>query len=103
MSNQILPGQRVLITQADLFMGPVLCEVFAKHGATVIASTESLVGAGAASAIVAAAGQIDVLVANLAMSAPTTAAWQVSEDEWNDPSRPSCIPFHSCSGPSCHP
>lgn len=84
MSNQILSGKRVLITQADLFMGPVLCEVFTGHGATVIASTESMVSAGAASAIVAAAGQVDVLVANLAMSAPTTAAAQVSEEEWND-------------------
>jgi 2-keto-3-deoxy-L-fuconate dehydrogenase len=84
MSNQILFGKRVLITQADLFMGPVLCDVFASHGATVIASTESLLSASAASAIVAAAGHVDVLVANLAMSAPTTAAAQVSEEEWND-------------------
>ncbi len=84
MSNQILLGKRVLVTQADMFMGPVLCEVFAKHGATVIASTESLVNAGAPTAIVAAAGQVDVLIANLAISAPTTAAAQVSEEEWND-------------------
>lgn len=84
MSNQILLGKRVLVTQADMFMGPVLCEVFAKHGATVIASTESLVNAGAPTAIVAAAGQVDVLIANLAISAPATAAAQVSEEEWND-------------------
>jgi len=56
MSNQILLGKRVLVTQADMFMGPVLCEVFAQHGAIVIASTESLLSAGAPSAIVAAAG-----------------------------------------------
>ena len=67
MSNQILLGKRVLVTQADMFMGPVLCEVFAKHGATVIASTESLVSAGSPTAIVAAAGQVDVLIANLAI------------------------------------
>lgn len=84
MSNQILLGKRVLVTQADMFMGPVLCEVFARHGATVIASTESLVSAGSPTAIVAAAGQVDVLIANLAISAPTTAAAQVSEEEWND-------------------
>lgn len=84
MSNQILSGKRVLVTHADAFMGPVLCEVFASHGATVIASTDPLVGADAPAAIVAEAGHVDVLVANLAMPAPTTAATEVSDDEWND-------------------
>lgn len=42
MTQQSLLGKRVLVTQADQFMGPVLCEVLARHGATVIASTESL-------------------------------------------------------------
>lgn len=37
-----LTGLRVLITQADAFMGPALCEVFAEQGATVIASTADL-------------------------------------------------------------
>lgn len=83
MSNPSLQGKRVLITQADVFMGPVLCEVFARHGATVIASTESLVGVGAPAAVVAAAGQVDVLVANLALPAPTTAAAEVSDEEWD--------------------
>lgn len=84
MSNQNLLGKRVLITQADMFMGPVLCEVFARHGATVIANTDALVSADAPAAVVAQAGQIDVLIANLAMPAPTTAATEVSEDEWRD-------------------
>jgi 2-keto-3-deoxy-L-fuconate dehydrogenase len=84
MSNQSLLGKRVLVTQADVFMGPVLCEVFAEHGATVIASIDPLVGADAPAAIVAGAGRVDVLVANLAVPAPTTAATEVTEDEWND-------------------
>src|SRR5271157_2129625 len=83
MSDHSLQDKRVLITQADAFMGPVLCEVFAAHGATVVASTEPLLRAGAPAAIVAAAGRIDVLVANLAVPAPTTDATQVSEEEWN--------------------
>ena len=84
MSNQSLLGKRVLITQADLFMGPVLCEVFARHGATVIANTDSLVSPDAPATIVAQAGRIDVLIANLAIPAPTTAATDVSEEEWHD-------------------
>jgi 2-keto-3-deoxy-L-fuconate dehydrogenase len=58
--------------------------VFAKHGATVIANTNPLVHADAPASIVAEAGQVDILVANLAISAPTTAAPEVSEEEWSD-------------------
>lgn len=84
MSEHMLYGKRVLITHADQFMGPVLCEVFARHGATVIANTDSLLSVDAPAAIVAAAGPVDVLVANLAMPAPTTAVTDVSEEEWHD-------------------
>lgn len=84
MSHQSLSGKRVLVTQADMFMGPVLCQVFAAHGATVIANTDPLSSADAPAAIVAEAGQVDVLVVNLAIPAPTTAATEVSEEEWND-------------------
>jgi len=84
MANHSLLGKRVLVTQADVFMGPALCEVFAEHGATVIASTDRLASAGAPAAVVADAGEVDVLVANLAVPAPTTLVAEVSEDEWND-------------------
>ena len=84
MSSTTLRGKRVLITQADAFMGPMLCEVFAEHGASVIASTQSLVHPEAPAAVVVAAGQIDVLVANLAVPAPSTEATEVSEAEWRD-------------------
>lgn len=84
MSDQRLQGQRVLITQADAFMGPVLCEVFAEHGAVVIASTASLLEPDAPASIVASAGRIDVLVVNLAMAAATTAVAEVSGEEWRN-------------------
>ncbi len=83
MSHPSLAGKRVLITQADMFMGPVLCEVFARHGATVIASTADLVPPDAPGFIVAGAGRVDILVVNLAIAAPTTPAVEVSEDEWS--------------------
>ena len=82
MTDTSLVDKRVLITQADAFMGPALCEAFAARGATVIASTESLVDPAAPAAVVEAAGQVDVLVANLAIPAPTTPALEVDEDEW---------------------
>jgi len=77
-----LSGKRVLVTQSGEFMGPVLCEVFAEQGATVVASAEALTEPEAAERVVRAAGDIDVLVANLAFRAPTTAASEVSDDEW---------------------
>jgi 2-keto-3-deoxy-L-fuconate dehydrogenase len=79
-----LQGKRILITQADTFMGPVLCEVFAEHGATVIADTRSLLAADTPVAAVATAGSIDVLVANLAFPAPQTEATAAAEKEWRD-------------------
>jgi 2-keto-3-deoxy-L-fuconate dehydrogenase len=84
--QHILTGKRVLITQADAFMGPALCEVFAEQGAEVVASTADLAPPEAAAQVVAQAvkdaGPIDVLVANLAYRAPTTPAVEVDEDEW---------------------
>jgi 2-keto-3-deoxy-L-fuconate dehydrogenase len=77
-----LVGKRVLITQSTEFMGPTLCEVFAEQGATVIASQEALCAHDAAEHVVAAAGVIDILVANLAFAAPITPAAEVSDSEW---------------------
>jgi NAD(P)-dependent dehydrogenase (short-subunit alcohol dehydrogenase family) len=77
-----LAGKRILVTQAEAFMGPALCEAFAEFGATVIADDRPLDDPGAPAALVAAAGHVDVLVANLALPAPSTPASQVTDDEW---------------------
>ena len=80
--QHLLQGKRVLVTQAGEFMGPTLCEVFAEQGADVVASAEPLAAADAPARVVAAAGTIDVLVANLALRAPETPAADVGDDEW---------------------
>lgn len=84
MSFDSLAGKHVLITQADAFMGPVLCEIFAKHGAHVIADTSSLVENQASSNVVAAAGTVDVLIVNLALKAPSTLVHEVADSEWEE-------------------
>jgi 2-keto-3-deoxy-L-fuconate dehydrogenase len=81
MQNSLL-GKRILVTQADEFMGPTFCEVFAEQGAEVVSSYANLSEAGAAESEVAKAGSIDVLVANLSILAPSTNASEVGEQEW---------------------
>jgi len=77
-----LQGKRILVTQAEDFMGPVICETLAGHGAEVLASEVALSGPAMAEGVVAAAGEIDVLVANLALPAPGTPAAEVTDEEW---------------------
>jgi len=77
-----LDGLRLLVTQSRDFMGPVLCEVFAECGGTVIEDARPLADTATIDSMVDAAGRVDVLVANLAVPAPTTPAVQVTDDEW---------------------
>ena len=37
-----LEGKRILVTQAETFMGPAICKALQAHGAQVIAHTGSL-------------------------------------------------------------
>ena len=78
-----LQGRRVLITQSDDFMGPALARVFAALGAAVTADTRALGDdAGLARRVVEDAGDIDVLIAHLALPAPSTPVGDVDEAEW---------------------
>lgn len=77
-----LQGKRVLITQCNDFMGPVLCDVFREHGAKVTANERMLVDPEAAEQIVSEAGAVDILIANLAVPRPRTNVEQVTDAEW---------------------
>jgi 2-keto-3-deoxy-L-fuconate dehydrogenase len=78
----MLKGLRILVTQADVFMGPALCKALAAQGATVLADVRDLQPVDAPAQMLTEHGPVDVLVANLAMPAPVTLASEVSEDEW---------------------
>ena len=82
MSALRLQGKRILVTHAHAFIGPVLCEVLAEHGAIVIANDAALLDPNEPAALIASVGHIDVLVANLATPAPSTHAVDVGEEEW---------------------
>lgn len=84
-----LAGKRVLVTQSEDFMGPVLVDVFAAHGAHVAGDARALAEPPWAEAVVRDAqhklgGPIDVLIANLGVPAPATRAHEVGDDEWRD-------------------
>jgi NAD(P)-dependent dehydrogenase (short-subunit alcohol dehydrogenase family) len=83
-----LDGKRVLLTQADDYMGPITIEVFGEHGAEVIADRSDLTQPGAVESLVENTGHIDILVANLAAPAnfgmmvgdTDDATWQAAYD-----------------------
>lgn len=77
-----LSGKRVLITHSDTFMGPALCALMTELGAQVIADDRPLLDPALPQSIVNDAGHIDVLIANLAVPAPSTPAVDVSDEEW---------------------
>ena len=79
----MLQGLRILVTQADVFMGPALCQALAAHGAVVLADTQDLTDPDAPQRMVQTHGSIDVLLVNLAMPAPSTLAAEVGEEEWH--------------------
>ena len=84
MHANSLSGRRVLVTQADAFMGPALCDAFRAAGAEVVPDRSALLERGAGRAVIEAAGRIDVLVLNLAIPAPSTPVHQVSDGEWEN-------------------
>ena len=77
-----LKGKKILITQANDFMGPALCEALRNCGAQVIADTRLPIAPNDAQEMINAAGDIDVLVLNLALPAPTSWVTDIDEQEW---------------------
>ena len=77
-----LKGKRVMVTQSEEFMGAPLCDAFSAYGAEVYGDPQALGDNADVETIVANAGDIDILVANLAVPAPNTPVEQVSDEEW---------------------
>jgi 2-keto-3-deoxy-L-fuconate dehydrogenase len=77
-----LKDKKILITQANDFMGPALCEALRNCGAQVIADTRLPIAPNDAQQMIDAAGDIDVLVLNLALPAPTSWVTDIDEQEW---------------------
>jgi len=90
-----LLGKRVLVTQASDYMGPATVELFEAEGASVIAEHGPLETAEACRELVARAGRVDVLVANLA--APNfsgTTVTDLGDTDWHTPFSLLVDPLH---------
>ena len=80
---QRLAHQRVLITQADDYMGPATQTLFAEEGAEIIADTRDLTVPGSCEALVADAGRVDIFIANLASpNFSGTPAHEIDDKSW---------------------
>lgn len=73
---------RALVTQADQYMGPAICKLFEAEGATVIADRSDLTSEGACERAIAGAGEVDVLIANLAHAPRLTPVQDISDADW---------------------
>ena len=81
---QRLSGKRVLLTQADDYMGPATNELFTAEGAEVIADTTDLSQPNACETLAASAGRVDILIANLAGSNHSgIEAVDLDDEKWN--------------------
>jgi 2-keto-3-deoxy-L-fuconate dehydrogenase len=77
-----LVGRRVLLTQADEFMGPAVAELFTEEGAHVIADTSDLTQPGQCESLVKDAEHVDILIANLAIPNPRALAHETTDEQW---------------------
>lgn len=83
MAEPRLAGKRVLLTQANDYMGPASIEIFREHGAEVITDNSDLTQTNAVEDLVARAGHVDILLANLAAPAFSgVMATDIDDDKW---------------------
>jgi 2-keto-3-deoxy-L-fuconate dehydrogenase len=77
-----LKGKRILVTQANAFMGPALHDFLGRYGADVIANNDELISLESAKKVVDDAGIIDAMIINLAIKDPASFLPDITENEW---------------------
>ena len=82
--TQRLQNKRVLITQADDYMGPATATLFAAEGAEVTTDSTDLREPNRCAELIEAVGKVDVLIANLASeNFSGIAATDLSDEDWH--------------------
>ncbi|MFL2527637.1 MAG: SDR family NAD(P)-dependent oxidoreductase [Candidatus Azotimanducaceae bacterium] len=93
-----LNGKRVLVTQANDYMGPATIELFQKEGANIIADSSDLTQEGRCEELISQSGRIDILIANLA--SPNYSginATDLQEEQWQNTFEMMVHPLHRLS------
>jgi len=93
-----LNGKRVLVTQAEDYMGPATIELFQKEGANIIADSSDLTQEGRCEELISQSGRIDILIANLA--SPNYSginATDLQEEQWQNTFEMMVHPLHRLS------
>lgn len=80
--NFAIQNKRILVTQANEFMGPAICTLLQDQGAIVRKHSGTITSPEAPKNLIAECGDIDILIANLALPAPSTRVQEVDDDEW---------------------
>ena len=95
-----LAGKRVLVTQADDYMGPATLELFAAQGAELIADSSDLTQPGACEALVERSGRVDIFIANLASpNYSGILATDLPDESWHNAFDMMVHPLHKiCQG-----
>ena len=78
-----LAGRRAVVTEADDFMGPAVVELFREEGATVLDDRSDLTEPKAADALMAEAGDVDILIVNLSIPNPRALAHETTDEQWS--------------------
>jgi 2-keto-3-deoxy-L-fuconate dehydrogenase len=81
--NARLQDRRILVTQADRYMGPAIVTLFRDEGAEVLEDVDPLTEPGACDDLIARVGELDVLVANLAHPPRAASVAKIADDEWH--------------------
>jgi 2-keto-3-deoxy-L-fuconate dehydrogenase len=77
-----LAGRRAVVTEADDFMGPAVVELFRDEGALVFDDRRDLTEPKSADALIAEAGEVDILIVNLSIPNPRALAQETTDEQW---------------------
>ncbi len=81
--SKLLEGKRALVTDADRYMGVPIAKALERDGADVTMNTSDLREHGAAEAAIEDAGDIDILIANLAEDGQEmTLVGDITDSDW---------------------
>jgi 2-keto-3-deoxy-L-fuconate dehydrogenase len=81
-SGRSLEGKRVVITQAQDFIGPALMERLRIAGAEVFGDNRDLIEPSAADKLITSIGHVDVLLVNLVLCNPSKAVTATTDRQW---------------------